>query len=139
MGHLEQVKIRIQNDPVLQLELKEEMFRLITYIEKNPKIKYFPLTKIKSITKSNNTECMNIAIYFCGETLKIFEPRYSYILEGNQEIELTKSEFKYYLYHRQECLSKDGYVICPVLKERLFFYFTTSLSTYSDDEDWEID
>ncbi|EPW0587931.1 hypothetical protein ACWBTD_005129 [Klebsiella pneumoniae] len=93
MGHLEQAKLKISDDPVLQLELKEEMLRLIYFIENNPSIKYFPLSKIKSITKTDNNKCLNIAVYFCGETLKILEPRYSYILEDNEELELTKVEF----------------------------------------------
>ncbi|EFV1986689.1 hypothetical protein HRI91_001648 [Salmonella enterica] len=139
MGHLEQAKLKISDDPVLQLELKEEMLRLIYFIENNPSIKYFPLSKIKSITKTDNNKCLNIAVYFCGETLKILEPRYSYILEGNEELELTKVEFKHYLYHRNECLKKDGHFVCPVLKERLSFYFTTSISIIGDDGDWEID
>lgn len=41
MGHLEQAKLKISDDPVLQLELKEEMLRLIYFIENNPH-KIFP-------------------------------------------------------------------------------------------------
>lgn len=139
MSHLEQVIEKIINDPVLQQELKEEMFRLIKFIQGNPNIKYFPLARIKKITQCDNAQCLNIAVYFCGESLKVFEPRYSYILEDNHEIELTKYEFKHFLSHRHECLSKDGFFICPVLKERLYFYFTTSINMNTDNEEWEID
>lgn len=140
MNNLDQAKHTIRKNPILESQLKEDMLRLVTFIENNPQVKYFPLAKIKKITNSEaNEKCLHIAIYFCGEKIKLFEPRYSYILEDNCELELTKNEFKFYLINTNECLDKDGFFICPVIKERLSMYFTTSLSIISSLDDWDID
>lgn len=140
MVNLDQAKHTIADNPTFDEELRGKMLRLITFIEKNPQIKYFPLSKINNITKSENVEsCMSIAAFFCGEKLKIFEPRYSYILESNREVELTKEEFKYFLFNREKELKKDGFIISPVLKERLSFYFTTSTDLEISSGEWDID
>jgi len=140
MVNLDQAKHAIFENPVFDDELKGKMLRLIHYIEKNPNTKYFPLSKINNITHSSGrNSCMSIAAFFCGEKIKIFEPRYSYVLENNKEIELSKDEFKFYLFHREEILSKDGYSIFPVLKERLSLYFTITVNIDVSSNEWDID
>lgn len=139
---MDQAKTMIVENPVLEPELKENMLRLINFIERNPSIKYFPLTKIKNITQTEKYEvCLQIAAYFCGERMKIFEPRYSYTLENNCDIELTRNEFKFYYVNRDEALEKNGHYICPVLKERLAMYFTTTITKniLSIYDEWDID
>ncbi|KKC61687.1 hypothetical protein WG82_21365 [Citrobacter amalonaticus] len=140
MNSLDQARQEIDKNSIFEEQLKEEMLRLVNYIEKHPSVKYYPLTKIKQITKSKrNDEILNIAIYFCGERIKILEPRYSYSVDNDKEIELTRNEFKHFLIHREECLTKDGEVIFPVIKERLMMYFTTNINISSDSDDWDIE
>ncbi|EMY7639954.1 hypothetical protein ABCT75_004040 [Citrobacter freundii] len=140
MIDLDQARDFISQNPVLETELKEEMLRLVEYIKKNPSVKYYPLSKIKQITKTNESETsLQIASFFCGERLKILEPRYSYILEDNRELELTRNEFKYYLIHREVCLNKNGLEISPVLRERLSLYFTTSANVVIQSDEWDIE
>lgn len=143
MNPLDQARQEIANNSTIEKKLKEEMLRLIKFLEKNPTVKYFPLTKIKKITKSEcNESILNIAIYFCGERTKLFEPRYCYILDNENEIELTRNEFKHYLINRKECLNKDGELVFPVIRERLMMYFTTNISISSDSndsDDWDIE
>ncbi|TCD16936.1 hypothetical protein E0D81_17455 [Lelliottia amnigena] len=143
MKALDQARQEIGKNPILEEQLKEEMLRLVNFIEKHPRVKYYPLTKIKQITKSErNDQILNIAIYFCGERIKILEPRYYYSLDSNKEIELTRNEFKYFLVHREKSLERDGEIISPVIKERLIMYFTTNInisSDSSDSDDWDIE
>lgn len=143
MNPLIQARQEINKNPILEKNLKEEMLRLINYIEKHPHVKYFPLDKIKQITKSEHNESiLNIAIYLCGEKIKLLEPRYSYFLDNDKEIELTRNEFKHYLVHREDFLHKYDETIYPVIKERLVMYFTTNLTSYNDlngSDDWDIE
>lgn len=143
MNALDQARQEITKNPILEKKIKEEMLRLISYIEKHPHVKFFPLTKIKQITKSENNDTIyNIAIYFCGEKIKIFEPRYSYYKDNDDEIDLTRDEFKYFLIHREKGLERFGKEIKPVLKERLMMYFTTKEVESNlpfDADDWDIE
>ncbi|MER1725657.1 hypothetical protein [Enterobacter bugandensis] len=143
MNALDQARQEIGKNPIFEEQLKEGMLRLVNFIEKHPSVKYYPLTKIKQITRSErNEQILNIAIYFCGERIKILEPRYYYSVDGNKDIELTRNEFKYYLSHRDKELEKDGELISPVVKERLVMYFTTTINISvdsSDSNDWDIE
>lgn len=143
MNPLIQARQEIRKNSTLEKNLKVEMLRLINYIEKHPHVKYFPLDKIKEITRSERNESiLNIAIYLCGERIKLLEPRYSYFVDNDKEIELTRNEFKYYLVHRDEALSKFDEIIFPVIKERLVMYFTTNLTSYNymdDYDEWDIE
>lgn len=142
MNILDQARGEILKNSSLEGNLKIAMLRLIDYIEKYPNIKYFPLIKIKKITKSErNDTVLNIAIYLCGERIKILQPRYSYFVDNDTEIELTRDEFKYFIMNNDKCLRKNEYMIHPVIKEQLVMYFTT-MTTYrelNESDDWDID
>ncbi|ASG37980.1 hypothetical protein OQ853_06660 [Enterobacter roggenkampii] len=140
MSKLDQVKDFISHNPVLETELKEEMLRLVEYIKKHPDVKYYPLSKIKTVTKTvEDDTSLQIASFFSGDKFKILEPKYSYILEDNHEIELTRSEFQYYLFHREVCLNKEGVEVCPVIRERLSLYFAIAGNVETDSDEWDVE
>ncbi len=115
---------------------KSSVEKLLKYMEQNTSIHYFPMSVIKHVSEcEDKDECLQIATFLCGDYLRMLRPVYAYIDYDDNEILLSKDDFRKALRANTSFMTEEGVTIEGFKRNRLNFYFVR----YVEDEEVELD